>query len=170
MCVCAGECVPPSRCVFSSTGGEKGSEILALKKEFRMLGTLRSDICVNPGEMWWNVSTAHALDACASVVCVCVWCGECVRVCMRRPSVFKACVLRGQGERRRRDSLLNHWRSTWLPLCLCLCVCVYQGLQGCSSSLICFLMTSDSGCWWSTTICDTDGTRWMTDGLTSIGS
>lgn len=116
MCVCG---VSPSRCIFSSTGGKKAAKFQHWKKEFRMLGTLRSDICVNPGEMWWNVSTAHALDACASV-CVC---GECVRVCMRRPSVFKAC---GGEQRwtRRRDSLLNHWRSTWLPLCLCVCVCL----------------------------------------------
>lgn len=46
MCVC-GVCVCLHLAVyFPQLGGEKGSEISTLKKEFRMLGTLRSDICV----------------------------------------------------------------------------------------------------------------------------
>lgn len=125
MCVCVRVSVCLHLAAYFPQRGEKGSEISALKKEFRMLGTLRSDICVNPGEMWWNVSTAHALDACASV-CVCGECvRECVRVCMRRPSVFKACVLRGAGGRGGGEIL--GWTTGGAPgsLCVSVCVCVF---------------------------------------------
>jgi len=98
-----------------------------------MFAALRSNICVIP-----------ANDV------------KCLRACAQRPAhvswmSFGGSVL-SQREIRQRDG--------GDPI---LILILYQGRQGCSSSLICFLITSDSGC------CST-GTRWMTDGLMSMGS
>lgn len=148
LCVCAGECVSPSRCVFSSTGGKRAAKFQHLKRSFACSEHFEATfalILAKCDEMY----PLRMLSTPAQVwcVCVCVWCGECVRVCMRRPSVFKACVLRGAGGKEEERFFVKPLEEHLAPFVfVSLCVCVYQGLQGCSSSLICFLMTSDSGC------------------------